>query len=82
MAPTYWKSICETELELTEFKTHDAKPTVGTSPQKTPASGYELSRLPVASSLDADKNVAHGQAACNGCVALYCRVGLVEADVI
>ena len=40
-----------------EFKTHDAKPTVGTSPQKTPASGYELSKLPVASSLDADKTL-------------------------
>ena len=39
VAPTYWKSICETELELTEFKTRDAKPTVGTSPQYTPAVG-------------------------------------------
>ena len=40
-----------------EFKTHDAKPTVGTSPQYTPAVGYELSKLPVASSLDADKTL-------------------------
>ena len=40
-----------------EFNTHDAKPTVGISPQNTPALGYELSRLPVASSLDADKTL-------------------------
>ena len=40
-----------------EFKTHDAKPTVGTKPQKTPALGYELGKLPVASSLDADKTL-------------------------
>ena len=40
-----------------EFKTHDAKPTVGTSPQKTPASGYELSKLPVASSLEAERTL-------------------------
>ena len=40
-----------------EFKTHDAKPTVGTSPQYTPAVGYELSKLPVASSLGVDKTL-------------------------
>ena len=45
------------ELELMEFKTHDAKPTVDTSPQKTPTSGYELSKLPVASSLEDDKTL-------------------------
>ena len=45
------------EFELMEFKTHDAKPIVGTSPQYTPVVGYELSKLPVASSPDADKTL-------------------------
>ena len=36
-----------------EFKTHGAKPTVGTNPQKNACEGYELSKLPVASSLEA-----------------------------
>ena len=50
----------EIELELIEFRAQEANPTVGTSPQKTPGGVYELSKLPVASSLDAVRALQGG----------------------
>ena len=44
-------------MQLTEFSTQEAQPMVGTNPEKTPAVGYELGRLPVVSNLDVVKTL-------------------------